>query len=113
MARPGGNHLSHSCDWRAKRDIDIYSAALDLYKLDNYQYPTTQQGLHALMQRPELAPIPDQWDGPYLAELNNDPWGTAYQYKAIAERFEIMSFGADGKAGGLGCDADIYSTVSL
>jgi general secretion pathway protein G len=96
----------------AKQDIATLMQALKLYRLDNQRYPTTEQGLQALVARPSAAPIPQNWkSGGYLDRLNRDPWGNAYQYLSPGTRGEIdvFSYGADGKPGGAGIDADIGS----
>jgi len=84
--------------------------ALKLYKLDNQRYPTPEQGLAALVQRPSTPPVPGNWK-PYLEKLPSDPWGQPYQYlnPGIKGEVDVMSFGADGKSGGEGKDADIGS----
>lgn len=94
----------------AKTDIANLGQALKLYKLDNQRYPTAAQGLAALVAKPTVAPIPPNWK-PYLEKLPNDPWGLPYQYlnPGIKGDMDVMSFGADGKAGGEGKDADIGS----
>jgi general secretion pathway protein G len=86
--------------------------ALKLYRLDNQRYPTTEQGLHALIARPTNGPQPANWkSGGYIDRLNKDPWGNPYQYVSPGTRNEvdIFSFGADGQPGGTGNDADIGS----
>lgn len=96
----------------AKQDIATLMQALKLYRLDNQRYPTTEQGLQALVARPTAAPIPQNWKtGGYLDRLNRDPWGNPYQYLSPGTRGEIdvFSYGADGKPGGTGTDADIGS----
>ncbi len=96
----------------AKQDIATLMQALKLYRLDNQRYPTTEQGLQALVSRPTAAPVPQNWKtGGYLDRLNKDPWGNPYQYLAPGTRGEIdiFSYGADGKPGGTGIDADIGS----
>jgi general secretion pathway protein G len=96
----------------AKQDIATLMQALKLYRLDNQRYPTTEQGLQALVARPSAAPIPQNWkSGGYLDRLNRDPWGNTYQYLSPGTRGEIdvFSYGADGKPGGAGIDADIGS----
>ncbi|TLX57665.1 type II secretion system protein GspG [Stutzerimonas nosocomialis] len=94
----------------AKGDIKAIAAALDMYKLDNFAYPSTQQGLDALVQRPTGNPQPKNWnrDG-YLKRLPQDPWGNDYQYLSPGTRgqFDLYSFGADGKEGGSDLNADI------
>jgi general secretion pathway protein G len=96
----------------AKQDIATLMQALKLYRLDNQRYPTTEQGLQALITRPTNGPQPANWkSGGYVDRLNKDPWGNAYQYLAPGLRGEvdIFSYGADGKPGGTGVDADIGS----
>ncbi len=94
----------------AKGDVKGISAALDMYKLDNHSYPNTQQGLEALVKKPSGNPPAKNWnaDG-YLKRVPVDPWGNAYQYLAPGSKgpFDLYSFGADGKEGGSGNDADI------
>ena len=94
----------------AKTDIANINQALKLYRLDNQRYPTSEQGLRALVTKPTSGPVPTNWK-PYLEKLPNDPWGNPYQYlnPGIKSAIDIMSFGADGKAGGEGKDADIGS----
>lgn len=96
----------------AKQDIATLMQALKLYRLDNQRYPTNEQGLQALVTRPSGGPTPPNWKaGGYLDRLNKDPWGNSYQYQSPGSRGEVdvYSFGADGKAGGTGNDADIGS----
>jgi general secretion pathway protein G len=94
----------------AKTDIGTIMQALKLYKLDNGIYPTQQQGLEALVVKPTTPPIPGNWK-PYLEKLPADPWGRPYQYlnPGIHGSVDVLSFGADGKPGGEGADADIGS----
>lgn len=84
----------------AKQDILAIQSALDLYKLDNGFYPSTDQGLQALITKPTNAPTPQNWksDG-YLQKLPKDPWGEAYQYMNENEKLRIFSFGPKGKEG--------------
>ena len=96
----------------ARQDIATLMQALKLYRLDNQRYPTTEQGLQALVTRPAMAPVPPNWKtGGYLDRLNKDPWGNPYQYLSPGTRGEIdvFSWGADGKPGGSGIDADVGS----
>ena len=94
----------------AKGDIKAIAAALDMYKLDNFVYPSTQQGLDALVKKPSGNPQPKNWnrDG-YLKRLPKDPWGNDYQYLSPGTQgqFDLYSFGADGKPGGSDLNADI------
>jgi general secretion pathway protein G len=94
----------------AKQDIAAINQALKLYRLDNMRYPSTEQGLQALVTKPTLAPVPGNWKaGGYLEKLPNDPWGTPYQYLQPGRHgdMDIFSLGADGQTGGEGNDADI------
>ncbi len=96
----------------AKQDIATLMQALKLYRLDNNRYPTTEQGLAALVTRPTNAPVPPNWKtGGYVDRLNKDPWGNPYQYLSPGVRGEVdlFSLGADGKPGGSGIDTDIGS----
>lgn len=95
---------------KAKSDIQQIQSALNLYKLDNYVYPTTDQGLQALVEKPSSDPIPNNWkDGGYLQKLRKDPWQRDYLYLNPGEHGEvdIYSLGADGVEGGEGFNADI------
>ena len=94
----------------AKADVAAIVQALKLYRLDNGNYPTTDQGLIALVQKPTTAPIPPNWkQGGYLDKLPRDPWGSDYQYLSPGVRGEIdvFSLGADRARGGEGNSADI------
>ena len=96
----------------AKNDIAAIMQALKLYRLDNQRYPTTEQGLAALVTRPEQAPVPPNWKpNGYLERLPKDPWGHPYQYLSPGLRGEIdvYTLGADGQPGGTGIDAEIGS----
>lgn len=92
----------------AQTDLRTMSAALKMYRLDNGDYPTGEQGLRALVERPTAGTAPMNWaPNGYLAELPQDPWGRPYAYTANGGGFEIISLGKDGAAGGEGVDADI------
>ena len=92
----------------AATDIRSIASALEMYRLDNRTYPTTTQGLAALVDRPVSPPVPPNWHrGGYLSQVPTDPWGNAYVYRAQDGRFELRSLGADGRTGGEGVDADI------
>ncbi|MBA3656114.1 MAG: type II secretion system major pseudopilin GspG [Gemmatimonadaceae bacterium] len=96
----------------AKAQIELFSTALENYRLDNGGYPTTSQGLAALRTKPASAPIPFNWRGPYLRKaVPADPWGKPYQYRSSVDGapFEVASYGRDGRPGGVGEDADINS----
>lgn len=96
-----------------KAQISNIESALQLYKLDNGNLPSTEQGLKALVERPASGPAVPNWKaGGYLAKVPVDPWGTAYKYTVPSPQgaeFEIISFGADGTPGGDGKNADIVS----
>lgn len=99
----------------AKQDIDTFTQALKLYRLDNQRYPSTEQGLQALITKPTIAPIPPNWKtGGYIDRLKLDPWGLAYQYQMPGTRGEVdvFSYGADGIPGGVDINADIGSWTS-
>ena len=96
----------------AKADIGAIVQSLKLYRLDNGFYPSTDQGLGALVQRPSTPPVPPNWkQGGYLERLPKDPWGSDYQYlnPGVKGEIDVMSFGADGQPGGEGKNADIGS----
>ncbi len=95
---------------RAKNDIRAIESALQLYRLDNGFYPSAEQGLAALVNKPSGDPEPKNWkEGGYLEEIPRDPWGNPYVYlnPGIHKKIDIMSLGADGRPGGSGNDADI------
>lgn len=95
---------------KAQQDLRAVAAALDLYKLDNFTYPTTAQGLEALVEKPaSLAPGANWRTGGYLAKLPEDPWGKTYQYLAPGQHgeYDLFSLGADGALGGEGTSRDI------
>lgn len=96
----------------AKQDVATLMQALKLYRLDNQRYPSTEQGLQALVTRPASVPSPVNWKaGGYLDRLPGDPWGNPYQYlnPGLRGEIDVFSFGADGVAGGEANDADIGS----
>ncbi len=96
----------------AQQDIRAIVQALKLYRLDNLRYPSTEQGLAALVKPPGIPPLPANWKaGGYLERLHKDPWGNDYQYLSPGIRgdIDVFSFGADGVPGGDGFDADIGS----
>ncbi len=119
---------------KAKADIKTIESALKLYKIDTGNYPTTEQGLDALIRKPDMAPVPKRWrEGGYLEgdSVPKDPWGNPYYYTASTTSggtlgtsstpgtsgtlgtsgrdYEIVSYGRDGQPGGTGRDADISS----
>ncbi|MFJ2989048.1 type II secretion system major pseudopilin GspG [Collimonas sp. NPDC087041] len=96
----------------ARQDIGTLMQALKLYKLDNQRYPTTEQGLQALVTKPTSGPAANGWKtGGYIDKLPKDPWGNPYQFLSpgIKGEVDIFSYGADGQPGGEGVDADIGS----
>ncbi len=95
---------------KAKSDIRALEAALNLYRLDNFQYPSTDQGLRALVEKPGGSPEPRNYkDGGYIDRLPKDPWGNDYEYLNPGRHgdIDIYSLGADGQPGGEGIAADI------
>jgi len=94
----------------ARQDIATLMQTLKIYRLDNKRYPTTEQGLQALVNKPTQAPLPDNWKGGgYVERLPLDPWGNSYQYlnPGLHGEIDVFSYGADGAPGGEGFDADI------
>jgi general secretion pathway protein G len=95
---------------KAKHDINALESALDVYRLDNFVYPTTDQGLESLVTQPTITPEPPNWkQGGYIKRLQKDPWGNEYLYLNPGQNGEIdiYSLGADGAPGGDGINADI------
>jgi general secretion pathway protein G len=95
---------------KAVTDISALEQSLDMYKLDNSVYPTTDQGLEALVSKPSSSPEPRNYrDGGYIRRLPKDPWGYDYQYVMPGEHgpIDIFSLGADGQEGGEGNNTDI------
>jgi general secretion pathway protein G len=104
------NYLSEAKVKAAKIQIESLSSTLDLYYLDTGRYPSSGEGLEALVQRPAGV---EGWNGPYLkgAFVPKDPWGHAYVYRMPGEHgaYDIVSYGADGQQGGTGMAADVAS----
>jgi len=94
---------------KAKQDIRAYETALNLYRMDNFRYPATEQGLEALVKQPTDPNIRNWKQGGYVDGLKKDPWGNDYLYIAPGTRgeYDLYTLGADGKPGGEGPDADI------
>ncbi len=95
---------------KVKQDIRTLESALNLYKLDNFTYPSTDQGLEALVKKPSGEPEPRNWkEGGYIDRLPKDPWGNDYQYlnPGVHGPIDVYSLGADGQEGGEGMNADI------
>lgn len=103
-------HMGESKVKAAKVQIEDLSSTLDMYKLDVGSYPTSEQGLNALIESPDGAP---RWNGPYLrkSKVPLDPWNQEYKYTSPGEhgKFDVSSLGADGKEGGEGEDKDLNS----
>jgi general secretion pathway protein G len=96
----------------AKAQLQIFVTALNMYRADNGDYPTTEQGLAALRQSPTVPPTANNWSGPYLeGEVPKDPWGRDYAYKSPGEhnptKFDLVSYGKDGQPGGEGDNRDV------
>jgi len=95
---------------KARADIAVLEQAIESYRLDNFAYPTTAEGLEALVRQPEGLARPERYrEGGYIRRLPEDPWGAPYQYArpGRTRAFEVFSLGADGRAGGTDMDADI------
>jgi general secretion pathway protein G len=95
---------------KAKEDIQAIQTALTMFRLDNYSYPSPEMGLKALAQKPDSTTIKNWRPGGYVQHLNKDPWGNDYQYQIPGTHggeYDLYSFGADGKPGGEGNNADI------
>jgi len=95
---------------KARADIALLEQSLDMYKLDNYRYPSTDQNLEALVSRPDFGPEPKNYrQHGYIKRLPKDPWGNEYQYLSPGEhgQFDLYSLGADGVEGGEGLATDI------
>ncbi|MEQ8693316.1 MAG: type II secretion system major pseudopilin GspG [Pseudomonadales bacterium] len=104
MSRPDATRVQ-----AAAADLRALANALDVYRLDNFQYPSSEQGLEALVEKPSGFPEPKAWnpDG-YIKKLPTDPWGSKYVYERYdASEFALYSLGADGQEGGEGLNADI------
>src|SRR5215218_5047212 len=106
-------HVGAAKGATAKSQIEMLGAALDAYRLDNGRYPATEQGLESLWEKPTIDP-PANWRSPYLRKpVPLDPWGRPYAYlspgQVNPQGYDLLSYGADGKPGGEGEDADIMS----
>ena len=107
MGKPGEARIT-----AARADISSLMSALKIYKLDNLRYPTTDQGLKSLIEKPTSGPAASSWKtGGYVDKLPKDPWGNQYQYisPGVKGEIDVFSYGADGQPGGTGDDADIGS----
>ena len=94
----------------ARTDVNNLMNALKMYRLDNQRYPSGEQGLRALVERPTTGPAAPNWK-PYIDKLPNDPWGRPYQYMnpGVKGEIDVLSLGADGQAGGEAGNADVGS----
>jgi len=107
------NRVSEAQRTAAQNQIDVFKLAISNYRLDNGRYPTTSQGLKALIEKPTNSPVPENWNGPYLEkkEIPDDPWGNTYYYRCPGNHnthsYDLWSYGADNREGGIGDDADI------
>ena len=106
-------YIDNAKEVAARSQIETFSLALNAYLFDNGGYPTQDQGLDALWQKPTLEPVPDHWNGPYLQKaVPKDPWGHPYEFKVPGPSglpFAIRTFGSDGVGGGEGNAKDITS----
>ncbi len=108
------NNVSDAKTNAARSQVEILSLALNAYRLDNDMFPTTEQGLSALREKPQIGDVPANWRGPYLTRvLPTDPWNRAYVYFSPGvsnpTTFDLYSLGRDGQPGGAGEDADVTS----
>ena len=94
---------------KAKSDIRVLESSLEMYKLDNFSYPSSEQGLEALINKPSGENSKNWREGGYIKKLNKDPWGNEYQYRIPGDNgeFDVYSLGADASPGGDGEAADI------
>jgi len=103
---------------KALTDIENLGTALNMYYADNGRYPTTEQGLRALWERPTSSPQPRVWNGPYIEKpVPSDPWGHPYVYTCPGvhkpDSYDLASYGADGQPGGAGNDTDLTNWESI
>jgi general secretion pathway protein G len=95
---------------KARADFKSLQTSLKLYRIDNFNYPSTEQGLESLVVRPTIAPLPRNYKANgYIESLPKDPWGNDYQYESPASghEYDIYSLGSDGVSGGEGLAADL------
>jgi general secretion pathway protein G len=105
-------HVGSAKEVAARSQIELLGAALDAYRLDNDDYPSSEQGLEALRREPTSEPVPRNWRGPYLRkDIPVDPWGRPYLYASpgVANpwSYDLVSYGRDGQEGGENEDADV------
>lgn len=109
------NRVQNARRARALQDIAVLESALDMYAADNGRPPSTEQGLAALVGKPSSAPLPRNWDGPYIKKgIPVDPWGNEYIYQYPGQlnpgSYDLISYGADGRPGGDDADADMTNS---
>lgn len=95
---------------KARNDLRLYQSALDLYRMDNFRYPTTDQGLESLVKKPNDPTVKNWRAEGYVEQLRKDPWGHDYVYVSPGLNgapYDLLSYGADGQPGGQGLDADL------
>ncbi|MDR1977112.1 MAG: type II secretion system major pseudopilin GspG [Synergistaceae bacterium] len=105
-----GSNVEEARRTAAKTQIESFVTALEMYRMHNGVYPTTQQGLDALVKKPTLAPIPKKYPPePYMSRIPDDPWGNPYIYRCPGEKggYDVISTGRNSEEGGEGWDADI------
>ncbi|MBN1907923.1 MAG: type II secretion system major pseudopilin GspG [Deltaproteobacteria bacterium] len=105
-------HIEDSKRVKARTQIATFKTALDLYRLDNGSYPTTDQRLDALVSPPTVGKLPRKWrEGGYMPKIPKDPWGNEYVYLSPGDNgeFDIISYGDDNEPGGEGKDKDVNS----
>ena len=105
-------HVSDASVTTARAQLELFDVALESYRLDNGRFPTTEQGLAALRERPTRGPAAAAWRGPYVKKpIPMDPWGNPYVYRSPGTRnpggYDLSSLGRDGRPGGTGEDADL------
>jgi general secretion pathway protein G len=106
------NHIEEARRTQAKTQIETFKTALKLYRLDNGNYPSNEQGLRALVTKPEVGKLPRKWrEGGYIDSIPKDPWGYDYIYQCpgLHGDFDISAYGNDNEPGGEGNDADVNS----
>ena len=104
------NRLEEARRTTARTQINSFEQGLEMYRMHNGRYPTTQQGLEALVRKPTIAPVPNNYPAePYIKEIPADPWGNPYIYRSPGERhpYDIISTARTGEEGGEGLDADV------
>jgi general secretion pathway protein G len=107
---PGAGRNETARTSAAKTLIESFVSALEMYRLHNGVYPTTQQGLNSLVKKPVIAPLPQNYPPePYMKGIPHDPWGNPFIYRCPGEKgaYDIISTARNGKEGGKGWDADI------